>query len=191
MNISVFCALVLIFCNLGILSVSPHDRGSYASTAETLWGEHLSTFQECLKTDPDAARAELQKVAQSLFKGHLLVDEWVPLYFRIHKDGTKYPSDLKRVHELEFRMLTAMDAKTYAKQIQHHRAALEHYTALETAVGDELLLTEKLPASGQPHTDTRKVDIQDASEKQHVKTAFQYYKTFFRLLATDKEAART
>lgn len=190
MKMSCFCALALIFCNLGILSVSPHADDSHAFTADTLGGESLETFQKRVKTDPDAARAALQIVAKNVFKGHVLTEEWVPLFFRIRKDGTKYPSDMKRLHELELRMLTAMDAKKYAEQIQHHRAALEHYTQLETAGGDELLLTQETPASEQVPTDTRKGDMPDASEKQNVKLAVQHYETFFRLIATNKTAAQ-
>ena len=189
MNIYRFCVLALIFCNLGILSVSPHNGDSHAYTAAPFWEEHLETFQKYLKTDQDAARAELQNVAQSVFKGHLLSEEWVPLYFRIHKVGTKYPSDLKRVHELALRMLTDLDAKMYAPQIQHHRAAFEHYTAFQTAVGDEPLLTEKAPAREQQST-SEKPKAPDTSGKQIVKITHQHYKNFFNRLATDKAAAQ-
>jgi len=189
-KIYLFCVLALIFCNLGILSVSPHDGDSHADTAAPFWEEHLETFQKYLKTDPDAARTELHNVAQSVFKGHLLAEEWVPLYFRIHKTGTKYPSDMKRVHELAIRMLTDIDAKMYAPQIQHHRAAFEHYTALQTAVGDERLLTEKASAREQQST-SEKTKAPETSEKQNVKLTYQHYKNFFNRLATDKAAAQT
>ena len=95
--------------------------------SSTLWTENLERFQKHLTTNPDAARTELENAAENLFGGHLLAEEWVPLYFRISRDGTEYPSDVKRVSELEIRMLTAMNAKKYAEQIRQHQDALKHY----------------------------------------------------------------
>ena len=169
----VICLLCLTFCSIEVPSSGDSGKSteiSHPNSAhsqpyridDTLWAEHLDTFKKRLPTDPSAARTELQNIAKKLFGGHTLTEEWVPLYFRLSREGTEHLSDLKRVSELEIRMLTDINAQTYAKEIQHHRETLEHY--------DELAKTEKV-------SDT--------------KTGYEYYKAFHELLPTDPEAART
>ena len=95
-----------------------------------IWAKQLQTFQKRLETKPDTAGTELKKVAQKLFNGHPLAEEWVPLYLRLSRDGTDYLTDIQRVSELEIRMLTAINADKHALQIQQHQAAIkEHETA--------------------------------------------------------------
>ena len=134
--------------------------------SETLWAEIFHAFKKHLVTDPSAARTELQNVAEKLFGEHTLTEEWVPLYFRLSQEGTEHLSDLKRVSELEIRMLTDINAQTYAKQIQHHREILKHY--------DELA-KQKEPSKTEKGSNT--------------KTGYEHYKAFQELLPTDPEAA--
>ena len=179
MRYIVICLLFLTVCSCSIEVLSFGDSGKSTGTPrlnpahsqpyridDTLWTEHLETFKKHLPTDLSAARAELQNVRKKLFGEHTLAEEWVPLYFRLSQEGTEYLSDLKRVSELEIRMLTDINAQAYAKQIQHHREALEHYDELATQ--KELLKTEK-------DSDT--------------KTGYEHYKAFHELLPTDPEAA--
>ena len=143
--------------------VQPHSH----LISETLWAENFHAFKKHLVTDPSAARTELQNVAKKLFGKHTLTEEWVSLYFRLSREGTENLSDLKRVSELEIRMLTDINAQTYAKQIQHHRETLAHY--------DELA-KQKEPLKTERRSDT--------------KTGYEHYKAFHELLPTDPEAAR-
>ena len=177
MRYIVICFLCLTFCSiefsigdLGKSTENSHPDSAHSQLYRidtTLWAEHLEAFKERLPTDPSAARAELHKVAKKLFGEHTLAEEWVPLYFRLSREGTEHLSDLKRVSELEIRMLTDINAQTYAKQIQYHREALKHY--------DELA-KQKEPSKTEKSLDT--------------KTGYEHYKAFQELLATDPEAAR-
>lgn len=177
MRYVVICFLCLTSCSIelsigdsGKSTEDPHLNPAYSQPYHmdnTLWTEDLKTFKKYLPTDLSAARTELQNVAKKLFGKQPLVEEWVPLYFRLSREGTEHLSDLKRVSELEIRMLTEINAQTYAKQIQYHREALEHYDELATQ--KELLKTEK-------GSDT--------------KTGYEHYKAFHELLPTDPEAAR-
>ena len=103
-----------------------------------LWAASLVKFQKLLKTDPESARAELQNVSKKLFNGHLLTEEWVPLYFRIRHEGTQHSSDVKRLTELEIRMLTAIametgDFQKHALQLQRLQEAYQKYDNMEKA----------------------------------------------------------
>lgn len=177
MRYVVICFLCLTSCSIelsigdsGKSTEDPHLNPAYSQPYHmdnTLWTEDLKTFKKYLPTDLSAARTELQNVAKKLFGKQPLVEEWVPLYFRLSREGTEHLSDLKRVSELEIRMLTEINAQTYAKQIQHHRETLAHY--------DELV-TQKEPSKTEKDSDT--------------KTGYEYYKAFHELLPTDPEAAR-
>ncbi len=104
--------------------VSPpfYTRAHLVST--TLWAEHIEVFKKHLLNDPETAHTELQNVAKKLFNRHILAEEWVPLYFRISLNGTEYISDVRRLSELEIRMLTAIDAQKYFEHIRQHQAVL-------------------------------------------------------------------
>lgn len=177
MRYVVICLLCLTSCSIelsigdsGKSTEDPHPNPAYSQPYHidnTLWTEDLDTFKKYLPTDLSAARTELQNVAKKLFGKHMLAEEWVPLYFRLSREGTEHLSDLKRVSELEIRMLTDINAQTYAKQIQHHRETLAHYD--ELAKQKELSKTEK-------GSDT--------------KTGYEHYKAFHELLPADPEAAR-
>ena len=99
---------------------TPEDLVSHA-----IWTKHLKTFQKRLKTRPEVARTELQKVGEKLFNGHPLVEEWVPLFYRLSREGTEHLTDIQRVSELEIRMLTALDAEKYGLHIEQHQHAME------------------------------------------------------------------
>ena len=98
--------------------------------SSAIWAKHLKTFQKHLKTRPEAARAELQNVAKKLFHGHALIEEWVPLYYRLSREGTEHLTDIQRVSDLEIRMLTALNAEKYGLQIQQHQHAMEELKAI-------------------------------------------------------------
>ena len=141
MNWLLYTAIIAItgvFCLLSIKSLAISDTTSTLNERryppETLisskiWAKQLQTFQKRLKTNPDTAGTELKEVAQKLFNGHLLIEEWVPLYLRLSRDGTDYLTDIQRVSELEIRMLTVIDVKKHALQIQQHQHAMEDLTA--------------------------------------------------------------
>lgn len=177
MRYVVICFLCLTSCSIELSigdssksTEDPHPNLAHPQPYHidnTLWTEDLETFKKYLPTDLSAARTELQNVAKKLFGEHTLAEEWVPLYFRLSREGTEHLSDLKRVSELEIRMLTDINAQTYAKQIQHHREALKHY---------EELAKQKEPSKTEKGSDT--------------KTGYEHYKAFHELLPTDPEAAR-
>jgi hypothetical protein len=110
---------------------------------------YLVKFESLLKeTNPVAARAELSEIAKIRFGPHALADEWIPLYFRLSREGKGLISDVKRISELEIRMFTDVSAKKHAEPIQQHRKALEQY--------DELVKT--LKAQGE-NPEVVKVDF--------------------------------
>lgn len=143
--------------------------------SSTLWTEKLKRFQKHLPTNPDAARTELENAAENLFGGHLLAEEWVPLYFRISRDGTEYLSDVKRVSELEIRMLTVINAKKHAEQIRQHRAVLKHY---KQEVNDAAVKEEQV--------DSQKMQ---AVKKLRAETIDKHIAAYEKLLPTDPDAA--
>ena len=190
----IVCLLCLTFCNIESLSFghsrepteSPHPNPAPAQSYRldsTLWTEDLDTFKERLPADPTAARSELQNVAKKLFGGHSLTDEWVPLYFRLNREGTEHLSDLIRVSELEIRMLTHINAREFARQIQHHRKMLHHYDKLE-----------KISEGAETTLETREQDEQKEPSKTEAildaKTGQEHLHAFHELLQTDPKAAR-
>ena len=194
MKYTVICLLCLTLCSVEVLSIGDSGKSTEIPLPnlahsqpycidDTLWVEHLETFKKRLPTDLSAARTELQKVAKKLFGKHTLVEEWVPLYFRLSREGTEHLSDLKRLSELEIRMLTDINAQTYAEQIQHHREILEHYDELAKKIED-----------ASPTPETHEQDEQKALSKAEkgldTKTGYEHYKAFHELLPTDPEAAR-
>lgn len=130
MKFTIICGFYLIFFSFGCLSYGHQDTTKESMLSHThlvsdiLWAKHLESFKERLATKPEAARLELQSTAKKLFNKHLLVDEWVPLYFRLSQIGTDHLSDVTRLSELEIRMLTDIDTKKYATQIQSHQQIL-------------------------------------------------------------------
>ena len=171
------------------------------SVGDASWDAELETFYKLLKTDPEAARVELQSVAKTLFDEHPRTEEWVELFYKVfyqisrketEQKETKPPgkliSDLKRLYELGLEMLTDMDTEKYAKQIQLHRDALKHYTELAEiaeAVGDKSSGSEKGTSDTQEHTSQPTSELPDAES-----TDQQHMEKFYELLSTDPEAAR-
>lgn len=194
MRYIIICLLCLTFCNIESLSFghsgepteplhpNPAPSQSYRLYS-TLWTEHLDTFKKRLPADPAAAHTELQNVAKKLFGGHALAEEWVPLYFRLSREGTEHLSDLIRVSELEIRMLTHINAREFARQIQHHRKMLHHYDKLE-----------KISEGAEPTLETREQDEQKEPSKTEAildtKTGQEHLHAFHELLQTDPKAAR-
>lgn len=144
--------------------------------SSTLWEGHLETFQKLFMTTPEAARTELENVAKKLFRGHLLSEEWVPLYFRLSRDGTEHLSDVRRVSELEIRMLTALNAKKHAEPIRQHQAALERYQ--QNAGRD----TPK-----KPRADSKELSV---AKKLRTENLDKHAAAYEKCLPTDLEAAR-
>ncbi len=176
MRLLMFFLLCLTFCGFGCLSCSepsPPKENAVLHVhlvSEMLWVEHLKTFQNLLRSDPEAAGIELENVANKLFGKHILSKEWVPLYFRLSRDGTQHLSDIKRLSDLEIRMLTAIDAEKYAKQIQHHKAALTQFKTMPSEVHLHRTQTEEPALTANNDTDRLEV--------------------FKELIRTDPEAAR-
>ena len=176
MRILITCLIYLTICGTTVLSLHTNDAHFRLQRADdALWTEPLQTFKKFLKTDSEAARVELQNVAKTLFREHILTEEWVPLYFRLSREGTDHLSDFKRMSELEIRMLTAIDVKKYAKQIEHHRERLKHYDELSKIAEDEAPTPEMLSPGEQQVSS---------------KTGHEHLKAFNELLPTDPEAAR-
>ena len=176
MRFLITCIIYLTMCGITVLSLHTNDAHSRPqSVDDTLWAEPLQMFKKFLKTDPEAARVELRNVAKTLFGEHILTEEWVPLYFRLSREGTDRLSDLNRMSELEIRMLTAIDVKKYAKQIEHHQERLKHY--------DEL---SKIAEDGAPTPEALSPGEQEVSSK----IGHEHFKAFNELLPTDPEAAR-
>lgn len=92
--------------------------------------KHLAKFQLLKETDPAAASIELLEIAKIRFGPHPLADEWIPLYFRLSSNRNGRISDMKRLAELEIRMLTDVNAEKHTEQIQQHRQTLKKYDQL-------------------------------------------------------------
>ena len=109
---------------------SPSERWERVAAADK-WErtalKHLAEFNALKKNDIASARTELLEIAKIRFGTHILADEWIPLYFRLSREGKGRISDIKRFAELEMRMLTDIDAEKNAEQIQRHRQTLETY----------------------------------------------------------------
>ena len=185
MRFRILNLLCLVLCTLGTFAFGElEDTSETASpqlslVSDTLWAEELTTFQELLATDAKAARAELQQVAKNLFDGHRLAEEWVPLYFRISQNGTEHPSDVKRVSELEIRMLTQIDFKKYSVQIHRHQAAFQRFADMEKALHHH---------SHAPKTDVEKPAA--TSEDEEERAVHKHAAAFEALRDTDAAAAR-
>lgn len=176
----VFSTQILIFCCMTVLLVYPHEGHFHSQGVDASpWASELEKFQKSLETEPDAARAALQNFAKKVFAEHPLAEEWVPLFFRINKSGTTYTSDLKRVSELEIRMLTSLNPEKYAKQIQHHQEAIERYAAFSER------LTPLAESAANHREGVSGAFITDPSEG-----TLHSLKSFSQLLPTDPEAAR-
>lgn len=214
MKLLIICILVFMFCGI-VIVVHLHESEPHSHLQDIMNGQHkgdavlpipveiaplgseFERFQKLLKTDLETARIELQNIAKKRFSGHILAEEWLPLYFRINRDGFRYISDAQRAHELEIRMLTAINAEKYAKQIQHHQEALEYYAELvdvfprsTDAIGNEIRLPEKtLPSEEKSHFQLM-WSLSDEEKKQR-KIAMQHFKNFLEHLTTDPESART
>ena len=167
------------------------------------WDAALETFYELLKTDPKAARVELENVAKTLFDGHPRTEEWVELFYQVfyqislkedEEKKTEPPwqliSEIKRLYELGLEILTSMDTEKYAKQIQVHQDALDYYTELTDfaeIMGDKSLKSEEATPNKQNHTSQSESELSDAEDRIAHQ---QYMEKFFELLPTDPEAAR-
>ncbi len=174
-----------MLCGIGLYAVHPHADHSATSGDHTVlykgssapWQTELQAFQKLLKTDASAARAELHAFAERIFGDHALVEEWVPLYFRIRKDGTTHLSDLKRVSELEIRMLERIDPEKYAEQIQHHQKKIKR-SSVSRQKGNESAPTGALKGQWSSPTLTA------------FESGGEFFINFVNLLTTDLKAAR-
>ena len=186
----ILCGLSIFFFGISLISVHPHDADTHSNEGEENqrpWAEHLETFQKLLKTDPDAARGELQNIAEHVFSGHVLTEEWVPLYFRVKQQNvvplsSHHISDIKRIFELEMRMLMDIDAEKYAKQIQQSREALKYYTELPALSG----LTGDPPKKTSPPE--QELYVSEATQELYA-IAEQHLTNFRELLPTENKAA--
>lgn len=185
MRFGIMNLLCLVLCTLGTFSFGELEDTSETAppqlslVSDTLWAEQLTTFQKLLKTDAKAARAELQQVANTLFGGHRLAEEWVPLYFRISQNGTEHPSDVKRVSELEIRMLMEIDAKKYSVQIHRHQEVFQRFADMEKSFQSQ----SHVPS---PHSEKPV----PTSKSKVLRLGRKHAAAFEKLRDTDAEAAR-
>ena len=204
--INLFLVCMFLF-GIGYLAFS--DTGTDAESHGhdengASWEAHFETFYKLLKTDPEAARVELDRVAKELFNKHSLTEEWVEhcyqVFYRISLDETGQDKienpweiipDLIRVYELGLEMLTAVDPEKYAKEIQHHRDALEHYTGFAEhieAAGAKPLVADGTTSDAQESTSGSEAELSDAEKEAQILS--QHMEKFYELLATDPDAAR-
>lgn len=99
--------------------------------------KRLARFESLKVKDPDAARIELSEIVKVRFGAHNLADEWIALYFRLSRDGKGQISDLKRLVELEIRILTDVGPERHAEQIDRHRQTLKRYDELVIILKNE------------------------------------------------------
>ena len=206
--INLFLVCLLLF-GIGYLAFG-HDGAEETSeshthqTSEASWDAALETFYKLLKTDPEAARVELQRVAKELFDEHRRTEEWVELFYKVFYEislketeenetgpSLNLISDLVGVYELGLEMLTDMDVEKYAEQIQDHQEALKYYTELAEfaeAFGDKSSGSETGTSEAQERAVQPASELSDVEKEGEI--AAQHMKKFYELLATDPEAAR-
>ena len=92
--------------------------------------QHIATFQSLLLTDIEAAHATIAEIAKIRFGSHPLADEWSELFFRLYRDKKGLILDVKRYWELEFQLLSNLDAETYAKEKQEYQLAMKQIDLL-------------------------------------------------------------
>ena len=185
--INLFLVCLLLF-GIGYLAFGHDETGTISEphahqAGDASWDAALETFYKLLKTDPEAARVELQGVAKDLFNEHPRTEEWVELFYQVfyqislketEQNGIEPPSklisDLIGVYELGLEMLTAMDTEKYATEIQFHREALEYYTEF------------------QEHPSQPGPELSDAEKEERI--VRPHMEKFYELILTDPEAAR-
>lgn len=106
-----------------------------AKAAEDLgWSDEalqrLTAFQSLLSTDIEAAHATIAEIAKIRFGSHPLADEWSELFFRLYRDRKGLILDVKRYWELEFQLLSDLDAETYAKERQEYQLGMKQIDLL-------------------------------------------------------------
>lgn len=204
--INLFLVCMFLF-GIGYLAFS--DTGTDAESQghdenNAAWDAHFETCYELFKTDPEAARVELERVAKELFNEHSLTEEWIEHFYQVFyriglnetgEDKIENPweiiPDLIRVYELGLEMLTAVDPEKYAKEIQHHRDALEYYTGFAEqveAAGAKPLVADGTTSDAQESTSESEAELSDAEKEAQILS--QHMEKFYELLATDPDAAR-
>ena len=206
--INLFLICLLLF-GIGYLAFG-HDKTGTTSESHghdennASWDAHFETFYKLFKTDPEAARVELERVAKELFNEHPLTEKWrehfYQVFYRISLNETGQDSienpweiipDLIRVYELGLEMLTAVDTEKYAKEIQFHQEALEYYTEfaeVAEAFGDKSPVSEEVPSDAQGQVSQPEPELSDAEKEERI--AMKHMEKFYELLPTDPEAAR-
>ena len=92
--------------------------------------QHLTAFQSLLSTDIEAAHATIAEIAKIRFGSHPLADEWSELFFRLYRDKKGLILDVKRYWELEFQLLSNLDAETYTKEKQEYQLGMRQIDLL-------------------------------------------------------------
>ena len=206
--INLFFVCLLLF-GIGYLAFGHDDTGATSEphahhAGDASWDAAFETFYKLLKTDPEAARVELQGVAKDLFNEHRRTEEWVELFYQVfyqislketEQNGIEPPSDLISdligVYELGLEMLTAMDTEKYATEVQFHREALEYYTEfaeVAEAFGDKSPGSEEVTSEAQEHLSQPEPELSDAEKEERI--ARPHMEKFYELIPTDPEAAR-
>ena len=205
-TINLFLVCMLLF-GIGYLAFSQTgtDAESHGHDENNAsWDAHFETCYELFKTDPEAARVELERVAKELFNEHPLTEKWIEHFYQVFhrisrnetgQDKIENPweiiPDLIGVYELGLEMLTAVDPEKYAKEIQHHRDALEYYTGFAEqveAAGAKPLVADKTTSDAQEGTSQSEAELSDAEKEAQIVS--QHMEKSYELLATDPDAAR-
>ena len=92
--------------------------------------QHLTAFQSLLSTDSEAAHATSAEITKIRFGSHPLADEWSELFFRLYRDKKGLILDVKRYWELEFQLLSDLDAETYTKEKQEYQLGMKQIDLL-------------------------------------------------------------
>ena len=89
--------------------------------------ERLRKLPSLIEKNSRGARAKIRTVAEIRFENHRLADEWCALYLRLSRDGKGTFSDMKRLSELEVRMLADVNPTKYAEPIRKHQHLMQRY----------------------------------------------------------------
>lgn len=92
--------------------------------------QNLTAFQSLLSTDIEAAHATSAKIAKIRFGSHPLADEWSELFFRLYRDKKGLILDVKRYWELEFQLLSDLEAETHTKEKQEYQLGMKQIDLL-------------------------------------------------------------
>ncbi len=122
-------------------------------TADDAAHTHYLAFFSHLKTDQDAALAELSTYVKLRFEAHPLAEKWLTLADRLVRDGEGTFVDLKHYTEWHLQMLTDVAPENRTAQdtelLEMHQGAMKQIEMIGTMLEQqgEDLDTYQMPAS--------------------------------------------